>query len=208
MSNFKQFFVTISMLTKEQLKKIEYSWDERPEIEKMFSCFPSIPMIKNNLSQKDEFEIIAIKTKDDGGRSEHNFDVFKSELNELSKELGMEIKVSKVIELPHEETNKKHIQFFNELCKSYKPESELYVDVTYGSKISSITQFATLVYAEKNRDCAISEVIYGKFAHIEGNNIGTIYDMTSLYELNMMINNCSVLPGVNIDKILNMYAEE
>lgn len=205
---YKQFFITISMLTKEHLKKIEYSWDEHPETEKMFSCFPSIPMIKNNLSKGDEFEIIAIKTKDDGGRSEHNFEVFKSELKTLSDELGMNIEISKVIELPHEETRHKHIQFFNQLCKSYKPKAELYVDVTYGTKISSITQFATLIYAEKKNDCVISQVVYGKFAHIEGNNVGTIYDIASLYELNMMINNCSVLPNVNIDKILNMYAEE
>ena len=208
MSNLKQFYVPISMLPKEKLKRIGYSWEGRPDREKIFSCFPSIPMIKNNLSAEDNCDIIAIKTNDAAGRTEYNFTVFEDELKQLSQEKGMEIKVSKIINIEHNETKEKHTKFFYDLCKSYVEGSEVYFDITYGTKVSPIAQFATLVYAEKNRNCTIAEVIYGKYTHIDGDETGTIYDITSLYELNMLINNCSMLPGVDIDKILKMYGED
>lgn len=210
MPKLKQFIVTVSMLPEDKLRELSYSFEAFPKDDPVSSRFPAIPLIKKNLNKSDDYEIIAIMTDDENGFSKINLDYFKDELKKLSDQLGYEIalKDENILTVQPYETQQKHIAFFNSLCKSYKKNAELYVDVTYGTKVSIISQFATLVYAEKNMNCDIAQIIYGLLFGKKDNDSGIIYDIRCLYELNMLIHSCSSIPNMDIEKMLDMFEGE
>ncbi len=200
----KQFFITISMNKPEFLKKVSYV----PEFNKNFTptpvTFPGLAMLEMNLKPDDDYEIITIMTDDVNGRTIINYETFKNELAELSEKLGRELSVTKEIHIPHEESKEKHIKFFRNVCDAFEPFSEVYMDVTYGSKISSISEFASLVYAEKTTRCKIRDVIYGQYNHNDGEE-GYLFSVRCVYELKELIQSASMLGNVDIDKMLDNF---
>ncbi len=203
----KQFYATISMLPEERLRKISYTMDGSGRSDFMPASFPAIPMLEAELSGGEEYELYLIWTKDDNERFRHCRERFGKELKELSGRLGFEIKVTGELGIPHNESRSKHIGFFRELCRTFRRGSQIYMDVTYGTKITSISCFASLAYAENVMDCDIRSVIYGKFSHVEG-AAGTLFDVRCLYELNGLIYNASAINGFDMDKMLDMFGRE
>lgn len=205
----KQFFATISMQPKESLARLNYIIDGKPDTDIMTASFPSIPMIEMNLSADDEknYEIYLIYTKDDEERYKYCYDTFKKELAELSKRKGFDIKVTGEVQVPHEESRSKHIGFFREMCKTFKPQSDVYMDITYGTKATSVSCFASLSYAENVMNCDIKQIIYGKYNHGD-KPTGSLYDVRCLYELSGLIRNASAINGLNVDEMLDMFGGE
>ena len=84
-------------------------------------------------------------------------------------------------------------------------ESYLYVDFTYGTKMSIINIFSSIVYAEKVADCYIKELVYGSVDFVS--NVGHIFDVRSLYEINTLIQSASNIPNVNMKHIFDLFEE-
>ncbi len=200
----KQFFVTISMLNPEQLKKLDYVAEFTNDSDFMPTSSPAVVMIEMYLNPGDDYEIITIRTDDDNARTKINYDEFKNDLKRLSEKKGMDISITKEIRIPHNESREKHIGFFRELCDAYEPMSDVYMDVTFGSKVTSISLFASLVYAENVTKCSICDIIYGKFAF--GNRKGgEIFSVKCLYELKELIHSASMMGNVDIDEMLDIF---
>ena len=182
----KIIFATISIQRKDQLKKLNYHRENTAQCYPIESAFPSIPVIAESVCADDDVSIFPIITDDLAGNSRNNLEVFKAELAELNEKNGWNLQITDLILLPHEENKPKQVQLFREFCEKYEENAEIYMDVTYGTKITSIGIFSTLVYAERVKHCNIRSIIYGKFLH-GTENTGEIYDIKPLYNLNMLI---------------------
>ena len=194
----KQFFATIPI---QPATEVKYDTDFNSNV--FLSCFPSIPMIDMNLEKGDEYSITVIWTDDEDGVAKKNIEVFKKELAEMSERKGITIEVTNYIQVPYEESRSKHIAFFRELCNAFKPDSDVFMDVTLGTKATSISSFASLTYAEDVMNCDIRSIIYAKCNFKQ--KIGTLYDVRALYELSGLIHSATAMPGIDIDKMLDMF---
>lgn len=200
----KQFIVTVSMNKPEYLKRVSYIPECGADFSPLPVSAPGLTMIEMNIEQGDDFEIIAIMTDDVNGFTAVNYETFKKELAELSEKLGIELSVTKEIHIPHDESKAKQIKFFRDVCDVYEPFSRVYIDVTYGSKISSFSEFASLVYAEKTTHCKIQDIIYGQYFHNDGKE-GKLFSVRNVYELKKLIQSASMLGNVDIDEMLDKF---
>lgn len=203
----KQFFITISLSPKDKLNATIYEPEFRKGFIPMKTTAPGMTLIEMFLEPGDDYEIVAIMTDDVEGKSAANFETFKKELEKLSEKKKMDIRVTKEIHVSFEESKKKHIEFFRNICDSFEPLSEIYMDVTYGTKITSISQFSSLVYAEKVLRCSIREVVYGLF-DTKNSKIGKnnqLFSVRCVYELKELIQSASMLDGIDIDELLDKF---
>ncbi len=200
----KIFFCSIPMLNPESLKKLKYRKETAGELYSDPSRFPAIVMIDENLLGSEEVKIVVVKTDDDNNRTEANFELFKQELSELSEKWEREFQIDSVITVAHDEGRQKQIELFKRLSDEFEEEAEIYMDVTYGSKITSIGLFASLVYAEKVKKCDIKQVAYGKYSH-NGADVGDFFDVSSMYDLAMLINSAEHLSESDIDNLLELF---
>ena len=197
----KIIFATIALQRKDQLKKLAYHRENTQQCYPIASAFPSIPVMEESLCDGDDVTIIPIITEDTFGNSRNNLEVFREELAEMNRRHGWQLQLSDPIIIPHEETKPKQVQLFREFCDRYEENAEIYMDVTYGTKITAIGIFSTLVYAERVKNCNIRSIIYGKFLH-DAENTGEIYDIRPLYNLNMLIS--ALDPGCgDVNALLN-----
>lgn len=194
-------FATIPMLPQENLKKINYRKENTGEFFYEPSRFPSIPMIEDALIGSNDIKIIAVKTDDDNGRADIAYKFFLEELEELSERTGRELKVEKVIHIPHDETTEKQLSLLKEICKCYEKNADIYMDITFGTKVTPIGMFSSLVFAEKVKGCSIKNITYGKFAHNDS-NVGNLYNVKFLYDISSIINAADYMPQEKIESLV------
>ena len=198
----KIIFATIPMLEQRSLKRIQYRKENNGELLYLPTSFPSVAMIEGCVTGDDEIKIVVIQTNDDANRSNDNFIKFKTELNELAEEMGINLPITDVLILPHEETREKQIELFRRIAAYYETDFDIYLDLTYGTKVTAIGIFSSLVYAEKVKHCNIKQIVYGKYAH-DGSDIGNLYDLKYLYELNMIIHEAQYMDQNSIESMLD-----
>lgn len=197
----KLFIISIPMLPTESLKKISYRKEDRGEIYSEPSRFPGIVMLENCILDNDTVKIVTVRTDDDNGRTEGNYALFKEELGELSERLNKALKVDKEIVVTHSENRDKQLQLFKELCSCFNENDEVYMDITYGTKVTSACMFSTLSYAEKVVNCDIKGVYYGKYSHGSTEH-GDLYDVRCLYELAMLSNAADFMNKEQFDGLI------
>lgn len=200
----KIFFVSISMLPVEKLTPLYYSFEGEKAADYK-TCYPSILQMERNIKPGDEVKIVAIGTDDDNDRTAENFKVFEQELAALSEKLGVELAVSETVKVPHSESKQKLIFLLRNLCAAFEEDSEIYMDVTYGTKVTSIELFTSLVFGAKVKNADIRSVIYGKYTHGENVENGTIYDIRCLYDIANLIYAADHLPEEKIEDLLNQF---
>lgn len=198
----KLFIITIPMLPSESLKRIPYRKEDRGEIFTDPSRFPGIVMLETCILGNEDVKIVTIRTDDDNGRTEPNYKLFKEELSELSKKLERELKIDEEIVVSHSENRDKQLSLFKQLCALYEDGDEVYMDITYGTKVTSSCLFSTLTYAEKIAHCDVNGVFYGKYSHGD-ENLGDLYDVSCLYELAMLANAGDFLSKDKFDSLVN-----
>lgn len=200
----QQFIITNSIMDEKALKLAAYSYSGRSDRDPVEAHFAGIPMIKHNLNPSADVSIVAIITE--AGNYANNFELYKKELEKITEETGIElVSKIKVIKVPYDESREKHIAFFTELCKLFEEDAELYMDVTFGSKVTPISEFASLVYAENAKKCNIKEVIYGKVIAAEKQEI---YDIKCLYHMAQLISTASHNPYVDLEELLNSFEKD
>lgn len=198
--NKKIFFVTIPMQNPADLKPLKYRKEDKGEIFSEPSRFPGIPFLDWSIIGDEEVKLITVRTDDDRKNTEKNYEKFKEELAALSERLGRNIEIDAEIILPHEENREKQIVLLKELCAQYEENSDIYMELTYGTKVTPIGMFSSLTYAEKVKHCNIKSVIYGKYS-FKG-DIGDLYDVRCLYEMTGIINAAEYLPDGKIESLL------
>lgn len=196
----KIFIASISMLPIEKLTPIYYSFEGK-DTDK--TCFPSIPMLERNIAAEDDVKIVAVMTEDDNGRTEQNYKVFLNELKALSARIGKELTVDETVVVPHNEERSKLIGLLKSLCAVFESDAKVYMDVTYGSKVTSIELFSSLVFGAKVKNCDIRSIIYGKYNHAENNEKGNIFDIRCLYDIINLIYAADYLPENKIEALLD-----
>lgn len=199
--NKKIFFITIPMLPSENLKMIRYRKEDAGELFSEPSRFPGIPMLEWSILGKEEIKIVTVRTDDDAKRTQANYELFKEELASLGKNIDTELKIDAEILLPHSENKDKQMSLLKEICSHFEPDADIYMDITFGTKVTPIGMFSSLVYAEKIMRCNIKSVVYGKYAHNDS-SVGELYDVRPLYEMAMLINTADDLPQHSINAIL------
>ncbi len=201
----KIFITSISMLPIDKLTPLYYSFEGSDNKTEYKTCYPSIPMIEKNMRSGDEAEIIAVMTDDDNDRTRENYKVFLKELEALSLRLGTPLSVSKTVKVPHNEDKAKLVSLLRELCSVYEEASEVYMDLTYGTKVTSIEMFSSLVFGAKVKNCNIRSIVYGKFNHAENSTDGRVYDIRALYDIVNLIYAADHLPGNKIEELLGQF---
>ncbi len=197
----KIFFVTIPMQKPEDLKALRYRKEEEGEIFSEPTAFPGIELIRESVVGNEEIEINVVRTDDENNRSQKNYLRFLDELAAFSEELGKPLTVKNDIILPHSETREKQVELMKRICACYSDGADVYMDVTYGTKVSTIGMFSTLVYAERIRNCRIKTVAYGKYAHND-TDIGEFYDVSCMYEISMLVHAADYMPAEQVDDLL------
>ena len=143
-------------------------------------CFPGIALLKENISKSTENRIITVRTEDNSGRTADCYGLFIRELNELSIQTGIELAPTKEITVPYSEDRAKEKSFLKELFHAYPEKNHIYMDITYGTKLTAIEMFSSLCYAETALNCNIKSVVYGKYP-FDGGNSGELFDVSELY---------------------------
>jgi len=178
----KVFLVTIPMQDPKNLKEIKYRKGNRGQLFSEPTHFPAIPFLEWNVYGSEDVKLVTIRTDDDNDFSILNYQTFKEELKDLSNRLGAEIIIDQDIVIPHEETKEKQLSTLKQICECYEEDTDIYMELTYGTKVTPIALFSSLNYAEKVKHCQIKSIIYGKFPH-NGSSIGEIYDVRCLYDM-------------------------
>lgn len=199
----KIFFVSISMLPVEKLVPVYYGFEGEKAVDYK-SCYPSVLLMERNIKEGDEVKIVAVRTDDDNERTAANFEVFEKELAALSERIGTPLSVGETVTVPHNEDKSKLIAMLKNLSAAFLPDAEVYMDVTYGTKVTAIELFTSLVYGAKVKNCEIMSVVYGKFNHGDGDE-GTIYDIRPLYDIANLIYAADHLPAERLDTLLDSF---
>ncbi len=199
----KQFIITIPMLPEESLKELEYKSADTPDLPVVRSRFPGIALLEWNLAKSDnDVKITLVMTDDDNHRSQKNLEIFLQELEKLAERRGIALCVDSIVTLPHNETADKQLESFRKLTDMYQEGADVFCDITFGTKVTPICIFASLAYAEKLRDAVVKSIIYGKYAHDDG-QLGTIYDIRCVYELNMTVNAMTGMDEQEVEELID-----
>lgn len=192
----KIFIVTIPKRNREGMNDISYIVHGKNEYVTEPGIFPSLTAIEKAASGDCDIKIAAVMTEDNSGNSERNLKEFQEKLAELSAKTGKKIEICSTVKAMNDETRVKQIALFRDICRIYEDDCEVHIDVTYGTKVTSLVLMCTLSYAEKIKNCEIKSVIYANaFGKSEDRMMGDIYDVRCLYELSMFMNSLSDLPN-------------
>lgn len=200
----KIFFVSISMLPVDKLTPVYYRFEGEEKAADYKSCYPSILLMERNIKADDEVKIVAVRTDDDNERTAANFEVFEKELAALSLRTGISLSVAETVTVPHNEDKAKLITMLKELSAAFIRDAEVYMDVTYGTKVTAIELFTSLVYGAKVKNCEIMSVVYGKFDHGDTAD-GTVYDIRPLYDIANLIYAADHLPEEQLNTLLDSF---
>lgn len=196
----KQFVCSIAI--RPDLTKVDYFYPDDPAKTIVHSCFPAISMIANADIEHDD-KLIVTPVVTTSGTSEANLKAFLAELTALEERYNVRFTVEEPIRVELKETTAKHIAFFKDVSRSYKKGAELYIDLTFGSKVQAISIFQSLCVAESN-GCHVKEVLYGSYIKSEADaGKGSIYSLRSLYEITQLLNTYSMLPDTDLKKLLD-----
>lgn len=199
----KLFFITIPLQGKNQLGKTRYRKEDKGELYSRETSFPGIAMLENCVQGNEDIRIVTVRTAVENGETEKNYEQFKSELSELADEMGRELTISGEILIPHSENRHKQVEFFKELCAQCEPDCDVYMDITFGTKVTSVCMFTLLTYAEKMLCDDICGIYYGKYDHYN-NTPGELYNVRSMYDIAALIRSAEHLPQDNINDLLEL----
>lgn len=175
----KIFVISIPMLPIENLKMLEYNGPDADSVPYK-TRFPGIAMLKDNIFGQVYIKIITVRTSDDNGRTEECYQLFKEELATLAAATGIELRITKEIIVPHKEDKAKENELLRNLFESYSKNAYVYMDITFGTKLTAVEMFSSLCYAEIAENCSIRSVVYGKYT-FDNSEKGELFDASELY---------------------------
>ena len=174
----KIFIISIPMQPEENLKLLRYRY--RDGALSSPTRFPGVALLEKYAVGKAPVKVVTVRTDDDNGYTERCYGLFHEELCQLAERFGVRLKIDAEIIVPHEESVEKECVLLKELFACFDRGSEIYMDLTYGTKLTAIELFSSLYYAEIVEKCGVQAVVYGKYA-FNGSTEGELFDATRLY---------------------------
>ena len=201
----KIFVISIPMLPLESLKPLRYRFSET-ELSGQ-THFPGIAMLEKYASGKAPVKIVTVKTDADNNRTGDCYRLFLKELSELSEQTGISLTIDKEISLPHNESENKSRYLLRELLDAYEKSGYVYLDLTYGTKLTAIELFSSLCYAEIYQKCSIKSIIYGKYS-FDGLEEGELYDITKTYHMLRFLETAAHMDRNSFGDLIKQLLEE
>ena len=211
MENCKVFISTIPFLQEGKLSPVVYKpiGNSRLEYSKE-TRFPIIPLINGYANRGDKVRVLAILA--DGEMSnavntKRNFYAyFEPEISDLVRQNGLELENIEKIFTPDSEDIDSHLKLFSDIAEAINPGEDVYACITYGTKPMPIVLTMALNYVYKlKKDISIGCTVYGRFPHIdEDTKTSFIYDTTSLFYMDSIVNKLSTMRASDPAKVIKL----
>ena len=179
---------------KKEISPQKYAVDKNKTIEYDGEVvYPINSVLARTMKTGEKVRVVLLSKDVATGYSQQNLEYFKSELNEINKEIGAEIEYVSITS-PFEETREIHEKLLRDMIGTLEENAEIFADTTYGPKTLPIIIFAVLNFAEKFFKADIKNIVYGKVDFVD-NGTGkpvpvnpVLYDLAPLYYLNGLTN--------------------
>ena len=182
----KRFITVIPLQIPERLQRGFYEpVGDAPLIQKTREVrFPIFIPMENSIQKGENISVTVIMTDHDYVRK--NYETFKTELAELSEDMGFTYDITE-IHTPYAEDTSTHLKLFEELIGTFNDGEELHTCVTYGTKPVPMILMMALTYAYRLcKECIIESIVYGQMNH-ETKKM-QLFDVSSLFYMNSAVN--------------------
>ena len=206
----KKFITYVAQQPESMLIKGKY----RAESNERLNCdteasFPVIPLINGYTDEGDGIELITL-LESENENCKRNFEILKSEVDELSKAKGFNYDIREIV-VSGEEVAREHLLTFEKLLNAIEENDELFVCATYGTKPIPIVEMMAVNAASKiKKGVTVSCVAYGRAMRSKDGAVKEliIYDITPLFFMTRLVDTLAAHPLENPETVIRRVLEE
>lgn len=205
----KKIFIGSTKLAK-GMEEIQYRVATKRLKETVPFYYGFSTVIANNIEKEDRAKLVILELQRKSGAIKENTDYYLADIEKISTQSGVNIE-HVVIPVPFNESKVTFQNAFAALIQELEDNAEIYVDITFGAKTTSLLLLSFLQFAETQFNCSVKMIDYVQrdFDETEKPIIGSecIYDVTSLYYLNALMNNMNCKSGEEAVKTVKQFFE-
>ena len=208
----KKFITVIPLQVQGQLRRYHYQAVDNSRLQMDgATSFPILTAVNGYVQPGEEFRLLAIAADSEDGR--RNCAVLRDELERLCRTKGCPCPQIETIPAPADEGVAAQIAAFQRLIACVEDDDELFVCVTYGTKLLSQVTLMAVQYAyQAKKNTSISCVVYGQIDRSGGQEperwTARIYDETALLQLGeivrVLVQRGTADPRAAVDEILSL----
>lgn len=208
----KKFITVIPLQVQGQLRRYHYQAVDNSRLQMDGpTSFPILTAVNGYVQPGEEFRLLAIAADSEDGR--RNCAVLRDELERLCRTKGCPCPQIETIPAPTDEGVAAQIAAFQRLIACVEDDDELFVCVTYGTKLLSQVTLMAVQYAyQAKKNTSISCVVYGQIDRSGGQEperwAARIYDETALLQLGeivrVLVQRGTADPRAALDEILSL----
>ena len=208
----KKFITVIPLQVQGQLRRYHYQAVDNSRLQMDGpTSFPILTAVNGYVQPGEEFRLLAIAADSEDGR--RNCAVLRDELERLCRTKGCPCPQVETIPAPADEGVAAQIAAFQRLIACVEDDDELFVCVTYGTKLLSQVTLMVVQYAyQAKKNTSISCVVYGQIDRSGGQEperwTARIYDETALLQLGeivrVLVQRGTADPRAALDEILSL----
>ena len=208
----KKFITVIPLQVQGQLRRYHYQAVDNSRLQMDGpTSFPILTAVNGYVQPGEEFRLLAIAADSEDGR--RNCAVLRDELERLCRTKGCPCPQIETIPAPADEGVAAQIAAFQRLIACVEDDDELFVCVTYGTKLLSQVTLMAVQYAyQAKKNTSISCVVYGQIDRSGGQEperwAARIYDETALLQLGeivrVLVQRGTADPRAAVDEILSL----
>lgn len=208
----KKFITVIPLQVQGQLRRYHYQAVDNSKLQMDGpTSFPILTAVNGYVQPGEEFRLLAIAADSEDGR--RNCAVLRDELERLCRTKGCPCPQIETIPAPADEGVAAQIAAFQRLIACVEDDDELFVCVTYGTKLLSQVTLMAVQYAyQAKKNTSISCVVYGQIDRSGGQEperwTARIYDETALLQLGeivrVLVQRGTADPRAALDEILSL----
>lgn len=208
----KKFITVIPLQVQGQLRRYHYQAVDNSRLQMDGpTSFPILAAVNGYVQPGEKFRLLAIAADSEDGR--RNCAVLQGELEELCRTKGCPCPQIETIPAPADEGVAAQIAAFQRLIACVEDDDELFVCVTYGTKLLSQVTLMAVQYAyQAKKNTSISCVVYGQIDRSGGQEperwTARIYDETALLQLGeivrVLVQRGTADPRAAVDEILSL----
>ena len=208
----KKFITVIPLQVQGQLRRYHYQAVDNSKLQMDGpTSFPILTAVNGYVQPGEEFRLLAIAADSEDGR--RNCAVLRDELERLCRTKGCPCPQIETIPAPADEGVAAQIAAFQRLIACVEDDDELFVCVTYGTKLLSQVTLMAVQYAyQAKKNTSISCVVYGQIDRSGGQEperwAARIYDETALLQLGeivrVLVQRGTADPRAAVDEILSL----
>lgn len=176
----KIFIITLPSMPESNLYRLKYKSEEGDFVSPSLT-FPGLAMFLQNYKQDDIIKIVTVQTETGNDNQTACRKRFDAEFSDACGSIGRNFHIDREILIPFEENHEKQKLLLRGLDDIFEDSCDIYMDITYGSKLTSVAMFSSLVCAEIAYSDKIKSVCYGKYA-FDGTDEGVLFDSEPLYD--------------------------